>query len=68
MRIFKVEVTILGTNDNPETRVERIIANTWEEVMELMARIARDTGFIMTEVKILETRERPFDYKTLKAA
>ncbi len=68
MRIYKVEAVILGTNDKTEIHEERIIADSWQEVHELMARIARDTGCVFTEIKIVETRDRPFDYKTLKAA
>jgi len=68
MRIYKVEAVILGNNDKPEIHEERIIADSWQEVHELMARIARDTGCVITEIKIVETRDRPFDYKTLKAA
>ena len=65
MRIYKVEVVISGTSDRPETRVERLIADGWQEVHELMARICRDTGCVIREMKITETNETPFDYRTI---
>jgi hypothetical protein len=67
MKIYKVEAVILGNNDKPEARVERIIAGGWQEAHELMARICRDTGCVITEMHIIETDEGPFDFRTVKA-
>jgi len=65
MNVYKVEAVISGLNDNPETRVERIIADGWQEVHELMARICRDSSWVMREMKIVEVSgETPFSYKT----
>lgn len=66
MRIYKVEIVISGNNDAPETRVERIVAGSWNEVHELLARICRDTGCVIRSMHITETQEQPFDYRTIK--
>jgi hypothetical protein len=68
MRIYKVEATTLGINDKPEIHCERIIADGWQEVHELMARISRDTGCVIVEIKINETNEAPLDFRTVKAS
>ena len=67
MRIYKVEATTLGNNEKPEIHCERIIADSWQEVHELMARISRDTGYVIVEIKIRETNEAPLDFRTVKA-
>lgn len=68
MRIYNVEAVVLGINDKPEIHQERIIAGGWQEVCELMARVMRDTGCIITDLSIKETRDQPLDYKTIKAS
>ncbi len=66
MRIYKIEIVISGNNDKPETRVERVIADGWQETHELLARICRDTGCVVRSMLITETSDQPFDYKTIK--
>ena len=68
MRIYQVEAVISGNNDKPEIHQERIIADGWQEVFELLARISRDTGCVIREVNVKETHDQPLDYKTIKAS
>ena len=68
MKIYRVEAVISGTNDKPETRTERIIAGGWQEVHEIMARICRDTGCVIHEMRITETVVEPFDYTTVESS
>jgi hypothetical protein len=66
MRIYQVLATISGTNDKPEVHQERIIADNWQETMEMLARICRDTGCVIREMRITETNDQPLDYKTIR--
>jgi len=66
IRIYKVEASISGNNEQPEVHEQQIIADGWQEVHELMARICRDTGSIIREIRIIETNDQPFSYKTVK--
>lgn len=65
MRIYRIELTVSGNNDNPETREERIVAADWKNVLEIMAEICRDTGLVVLAIKSEVTKDRPFDYKSI---
>jgi len=67
MKVYKIEATISGINDKPETRVERIIAGNWQETHEMLSRICRDTGCVIKSMTVTETSDQPFDYKTIKS-
>lgn len=63
MKVYRVGIVISGNNDNPETRSERIISNNWQESLELLARVCRDTSCAIRSMVITETRDDPFDHK-----
>lgn len=64
MKIYKVNATILGHNDMPENSSERIFAVGWEEALGVLSGICRDTGCVITDLKIVETDEVPFARKS----
>lgn len=66
MKIFEIEIVSIGDDDKLEICVERIIAGTWQEVHEMLARICRDTGRVISSMKIIQTGDAPFDNKTRK--
>ena len=66
MKIYEITIIISGNNDKPETRVERIIAGGWEELHQLLARICRESFCVIRSMQIVETTDRPFDYRTIK--
>ena len=66
MRVYRVQIIISDNNDKPEKREERIIASGWQSVCEIMAAICRDTGCVIKDMTILETNNRPFDYRSVR--
>jgi hypothetical protein len=61
MHVYRVEITISGNNDQPEARMERIIASNWQNVCEILAGVCRDPGPVIRTMTIIETSSYPFE-------
>jgi hypothetical protein len=67
MKIYKVDLIISGNNQEPEARWERIVAKDWEDGLEILTNICREFDWIILEMRIVQTKDRPFAYRSAAA-
>lgn len=64
MKAFKVEAVVSGISDIPETCVERIIAEDWQEALDVLSRMCHETNHALLSVTLTEAAEGLFGCKT----